>query len=65
MSYREMSDVSIMDDDVKFDADVKFDDEITNKWFTTQGGSQDVNAIDQVVDGAFMGSATLVPVNQR
>ena len=60
-----MSDVKSMNDDAKFDANVKFGDKETSKRFTTQGGSQNVDAIDQVADGAFMGSATLVPVNQE
>ena len=63
MSYMEMSDVRSMNDDAKFD--VKFGNKETSKKLTTQGGSQDVNAIDQVADGAFMESAALVPVNQE
>ena len=63
MSYIEMSDVKSMNDDAKFDADVKFGNKGTNQKFTTQGSSQDINAIDQVVDRAFMESAALVPVN--
>ena len=58
-----MSDVKSMNDDAKFDADVKFGDKGTSQKFTTQGGSQDINPIDQVVDRAFMESAALVPVN--
>ena len=61
----EMSNVRSMNDDAKFDADVKFGDKETSKKFTTQGGIKDVNTVDQAADGAFMGSATLVPVNQQ
>ena len=42
-----MSDVRSMNDDAKFDADVKFDDKGTNERFTTEGGSQEVNATDE------------------
>ena len=62
MSYTEMPDVKSMNDDAKFDADVKFGDKGISY---SQGGSQDVNAIDQVVDRAFMESAALVPVNRE
>ena len=65
MSHIEISDVKSTNDDAKFDADVKFGDKETSKTFTTQGGSQDVDAINQVADGPFIGSATLVPVNQE
>ena len=65
MSYMEMSDVRAMNDDAKFDAEIMIGDKETSKKFTTQGSSQDVNTIDQVDDGAFMGSAALVPVNQE
>ena len=65
MSYMEKSDVRSMNDDAKFDADVKFGDKETRRKFAIQVGSQDVNAIDQVADGAFMESAALVPVNQE
>ena len=61
----EMSNVRSMNDDAKFDADVKFGDKATSKKFTTQGGIQDVNAVNQAADGAFMGSAALVPVDQE
>ena len=62
MSYTEMSDVRSMND-AKFDANIKFGDKKTSKRFETQSGSQDVNATDKVTDGAFIGSAALVPVN--
>ena len=65
MSYIEMPDVKSMNNDTKFDADVKFGDKGISQKFTTQGGSQDINAIDQVVDRAFMDSAALVPVNRE
>ena len=65
MSYMEMSDVRSINDDAKFDADVKFGDKGTSQRYLTQGDSQDVNAIDQVFDGAFMGSAALVLVDQE
>ena len=52
-----MSDVRSMNDYANFDADVKFGDKGLNKRFRIPGGSQDVNSIYQVVDGAFMGSA--------
>ena len=61
----EISDVRSMNDNAKFDADVKFGDKETSKEFTMQGGSQDVNAVDQVADGAFMESTALVAVNQK
>ena len=59
----EMSDVRSMNDDAKFDADVKFCDKETSKKFTAQSGSQNVNALDQVDDGAFMRRSTLVTVD--
>ena len=59
-----MSDVRSMNDDAKFDADVKFDDKGTSKRFTTEGGSQEVNASDEVADEASMGNTVLVRVNQ-
>ena len=65
MSYMEMSNVRSLNDDAKLDAEVKFGDKETSKKFTTQGGIKDVNAVDQAADGAFMASATLVPVNQE
>ena len=65
MRYMEISDVRSMNDNAKFDANVKFGDKETSKEFTMQGGSQDVNAVDQVADGAFMESTALVAVNQK
>ena len=59
MSYMERSDVRSMNDDAKFG------DKETRRKFAIQVGSQDVNAIDQVADGAFMESPALVPVNQE
>ena len=60
-----MSDVRSMNDDAKFDADAKFDDKGTSKIFTTEGGSQGVNATDEVADEASMGNTVLVRVNQE
>ena len=65
MSYTEISDVRSMNDDAKFEADVKFDDKGTSKRFTTQGGSQEVNATDEVADEASIGNTVLVRVNQE
>ena len=60
-----MSDVRSMNDDAKFDADIKFDDKGTSKIFKTEGGSQEVNATDEVADEASMGNTVLVRVNQE
>ena len=60
-----MSDVRSMNDDAKFDVDFKFGDKGTRKKFTMQGCCHDVNSLDQVADGAFTGSAALVPRNQE
>ena len=65
MSYTEISDVRSMNDDAKFEADVKFYDKGTSKRFTTQGGSQEVNATDEVADEASIGNTVLVRVNQE
>ena len=60
-----MSDVRSMNDDAKFDADVKFDDKRTSKRFTTEGGSQEVNATVEVADEPSMGNTALVRVNEE
>ena len=51
------TDVRSMNDDAKFDADVKFNDKGTSKRFTTQGGSEEVNATDDVADELSMGNS--------
>ena len=65
MSCMEMSKARSINDDAKFDADIKFGHKETNKKFTMQDGIQDADPVDQVADGAFMGSPALVPVNQE
>ena len=60
-----MSDVRNMNDDAKFVADVKFDDKGSSKRFTTQSGSQEVNATDEVAGEASMGNTVLLRVNQE
>ena len=60
-----MLDVRSMNDDAKFDADVKLDDKGTSKRFTTQSGSQEVNATDEVADETSMGNTVSVRVNQE
>ena len=53
-----------MNDNANFYDDVRFGNKGMSKKFTTHDSNKDVNATDELVDGAFMGSAGLVPVNQ-
>ena len=60
-----MPDVRSMNDVAKFVAEVKFDDKRSSKRFTTQSGSQKVNATDEVAGEASMGNTVLLRVNQE
>ena len=53
-----------MNDNANFYDDVRFGNKGMSKKFTTHDSNKDVSATDELVDGAFMGSAGLVPVNQ-
>ena len=64
MSYTEKWEIRITNDDVKFEANVRVGDKETSKKFITHSSSQNVNATNELADGAFMGGVGLVPVIQ-
>ena len=50
---------------MKFDTHLKFGDKRTRKSFTKHGSSEDVNATDEVADGAFIGTTGIIPVSHE
>lgn len=64
MPFGEISDVKGTKDHVRFDAHLKFGDKRASKSVSNHGSSQHINARDKIVDGAFIGSTGIIPVNQ-
>ena len=65
MPFEEISDVKGMKDDARFHACLKLGDKRASKSDSKHGSSQHINATDKIVDGAFIGSAGIIPVNQE